>query len=85
MPKNENFTDNLSEKEVTRDIWRSINDLYGKIAHLVNFKYNLLIYRLVKKGYVRMMDLEDATGLTKQRIYQIINSFERKEIERQNG
>lgn len=85
MPVLDNFTDNLDEKEVTRDIWTSINDLYGKISHLVNFKYNLLVYRLIRKHYVKIGDLEDATGLTKQRLYQIVNAFEEKEIERQNG
>lgn len=79
------FLDGVDERMVTREIWESINQLYGKISHMVNFKYNLLVYRLVKKGYVKMENLEEITGLTKQRIYQIVNSFEEKEVERENG
>ena len=78
------FLDGVDERLVTREIWESVNQLYGKISHMVNFKYNLLVYRLVKKGYVKIEHLEEITGLTKQRIYQIVGGFEEKEVERQN-
>lgn len=78
------FLDGIDERLVTREIWDSVNQLYGKISHMVNFKYNLILYRLIKKGYVKLEHLEEITGLTKQRIYQIINSFEEREVERQN-
>lgn len=76
------FLEGIDEKDVTNEIWKSLNLLYGRIAHLVNYKYHLIIYRLVKKNYVDIKNLEDATGYSKQRIYQIVNTFERREIER---
>lgn len=82
--KKQTFLDGVDERLVTREIWESVNQLYGKISHMVNFKYNLLLYRLIKKGYVKMDHLEEITGLTKQRIYQIINSFEEREVNRQD-
>ncbi len=78
------FLDGVDERMITKDIWESVNKLYGKISHMVNFKYNLLVYRLIKKGYVKIGHLEEITGLTKQRIYQIVNDFEAREVSRQN-
>ena len=78
------FLDGVDERLVTREIWQSINQLYGQISHMSSFKYNLLLYRLIKKGYVKLEHLEQVTGLTKQRLYQIIDSFEKKEVERRN-
>ncbi len=76
------FLDGVDEENVTQEIWKSLNQIYSKVSHLVNYKYHLIIYRLVKKGYVKIKDLEDATGYSKQRIYQIVNEFERREVER---
>ena len=78
------FLDGVDERLVTREIWESVNSLYGKISHMVNFKYNLLLYRLMKKGYVKIEHLQEITGISRQRLYQIINSFEEHEVERQN-
>lgn len=78
------FLDGIDEKNVTTEIWRSLNTLYSRISHLINYKYHLIIYRLVKKDYVDIKNLEDATGYSKQRIYQIVNEFERREVERTN-
>ena len=69
---------------VTQDIWKSINQLYGKISHLVNYKYHLLIYRLMKNPNIPKKELEEATGNSRQRLYEITNEFEQREIERQH-
>lgn len=82
--KKETFLDGIDERMITQEIWGATNKLYGKITHMVNFKYNLLIYRLVKKGYVEIKNLEEVTGLSKQRIYKIVADFEGKEVRRQN-
>lgn len=79
-----NFLDGVDERNVSEEIWRGVNKLYSTIIHLVNYKYNLLIYRLVRKGYVKNKDLMDATGYSKARIYQIVSDFEQKEVERMN-
>ena len=78
------FLDGVDERLVTREIWGSVNKLYGEISHMVNFKYNLLLYRLMKKGYVKIEHLQEITGISRQRLYQIINNFEEREVERQN-
>lgn len=80
--KRRKFIDDLDEKNTTRDIWTYINTLYSQVNHLVMFKYHLLIYRLVKYGYIKIEHLEEVTGLSKQRIYQIVAAFEDKELDR---
>ena len=77
------FIAGVEQENVSKEIWRSINKLYSQLAHLVNYKYHLLLYRLVKKDYVDIKNLEQATGFTKQRIYQIVNQFEEREMNRQ--
>jgi hypothetical protein len=79
----ENFLDGVDEKQVTKDIWQHINLLYGHISHLVNYKYELLLYRIIKKRYIKIEHLEEVTGLSRQRLYQIVNAFEEKEVKRQ--
>lgn len=76
------FLDGIDEENVTQEIWKSLNSLYSRISHLLNYKYHLIIYRLVRKGYVKMSDLEDATGYTRQRIHQIVTEFEKREVNR---
>ena len=76
------FLDGVDEENVTQEIWKSLNSLYSRISHLLNYKYHLIIYRLVRKGYVKMSDLEDATGYTRQRIHQIVTEFEKREVNR---
>ena len=78
------FLDGIDEENVTQEIWKSLNTLYSRISHLLNYKYHLLIYRLAKKDNIKMGDIEDATGYTRQRIHQIINAFEEREVERIN-
>lgn len=80
----EEFLNNLDEKHITRDIWLSINELYGKIGHLVNFKYELLIYKIVKGRHIKVKTLKQITGLSRQRLHQIVAGFEQREVERQN-
>ena len=80
----ETFMDNIDEDEVSRDVWTSINGLYAKISHLVNFKYNLLIYRAIRGKYISQKNIARITGLSRQRISKIVNQFERREVERQN-
>ena len=80
--KRRKFIDDPEEQTATKEIWQHINSLYTQINHLVTFKYHLLIYRLVKYGYIKIEHLEEVAGLSKQRIYQIVGSFEEKELER---
>ena len=76
-----NFLDDVDEENVTQEIWRSLNKLYSYVSHLVNYKYHLILYRLVKRG-IKMEDLVYATRYSRQRIYKIVEDFEKRELER---
>lgn len=77
--------DNIDEKQVSQELWKSINELFSQIQHMVRFQSHIIIYRIVKNKYMKIEDLEHATGLTKQRIYQIVNDLERKELSRREN
>ena len=79
------YLEDIDQRLATKEIWHGLNKMYSQMSHLMMYKYNLLIYRLVRNGYVKQEDLERATGLTRQRIYQIVKNFEEKEIERANA
>lgn len=78
--------DNIDEKVISSDIHKNMNNLYKTISNLLNFKHHLLIYRLVKGGYISQENLSKLLGTSRQRINQIVEGFETREIERQaNG
>lgn len=70
---------NMDEKDTTKNMWKLVNMLYSDISHMINYKYHRMIYTLVKKDYIDIKNLEDTTGYSKQRIYQIVNAFEEKQ------
>lgn len=75
----------VDEKTVATEVQRYVNKLFSYTSHLVTFRYNLLIYRLLKRGYVKIGDLADATGFSTSRLYAIVALFEKREIERQEN
>ena len=77
------FLDGVDEDNVTQEIWTTINKLFSYISQLVNFKYHLIMYRLLKKGYVTPNQLTEASGYSRQRLNKIINDFEKRETARQ--
>ena len=80
IKKKKPYLDNIDEKQVSQELWKEINELFSKIQTMVRFKNHIIIYRIIKNGWMKIEDLESATGLTKQRIYQIVNELERKEL-----
>jgi len=53
-----------------------INQMYSLIGKLANLKYHHLIYKLLKRGHVKMRDMVEDTGLSESRIYKIIDLIE---------
>ena len=77
------FLDGIDENNVTQEIWVTINKLFSYISQLVNFKYHLIMYRLLKKGYVKPSQLAEVSGYSRQRLNKIVNDFEKRETARQ--
>jgi DNA-binding MarR family transcriptional regulator len=75
------FMEGIDEENVTQEIWKSLNKLYSYVSHLVNYKYHLILYRLVKKG-IKIEDIASASGYSRQRLHKIVTEFEKREIER---
>ena len=77
------FLDGVDDSNVKQEIWSTINKLFSYVTHLVNFKHHLILYRLFKKGYVSAEKLAEVSGYSTKRLYFIINSFEKREKERE--
>ena len=54
-----------------------LNKTFKETSHFFNLKYKILIYNLLKNGHVRIVDLVADTGLTKERLYKIVDDIEK--------
>ena len=77
------YLDNVDEKDAQADITKSIQKLQSYITHLSNFRFNLLLYKILKNRSMPATDLAKLAGLSPQRMYQLLHWFEDKELERQ--
>ena len=70
--------EDLSPDELKLEFSKKVNNMVSEIADFAYFRYNFLIYKLVKRGLVKVTDLAEATGLSRERIYKIISKFDEK-------
>mgnify|MGYP001598302600 CR=1 FL=1 len=77
-------TDETDPKIVNQEIRDQLNQVTSLTQRYFNYRYNLLIYILVKNNFATTNNLEKATGFTRQWIYQIIDAFDKK-LEEKNG
>mgnify|MGYP001616042971 CR=1 FL=1 len=75
-------TEETDPKVINQEIWNQLNKIVSYTNRLMTYRYNLLLYRLLKNGHVRMVDLEKDTGLSNVRLYKIVEAFEKHELER---
>lgn len=73
----EDIYDSINPDEINKKAWEGLNAMYSHVSRLVNFKYNLLLYKLLKRGHTTMENLAHDTGLTRERLYKIVESVEK--------
>lgn len=71
-------TENINPSEINQKIQEDINKVIKYLQKIANFRYHLLIYRLIKKGHVKMKDLAEDSGYSTQSIYRIVDTFDSK-------
>ena len=70
--------DNLTEIDnLISNLPNKLNEMWSIITKMANLRYQLLIYKLLKRGHVKMIDLETDTGLSKQRLYDIVGQVDK--------
>lgn len=70
--------EDLSEiDELLSNLPNKLNEMWGIITKMANLRYQLLIYKLLRRGHVKMIDLENDTGLSKQRLYSIVDQIDK--------
>lgn len=62
--------------ELNQRIQEDIDKIIRYLQKIANFRYHLLIYKLAKKGHVRIKDLAEDSGYSTQTIYRIIDTFD---------
>lgn len=77
-------TEETDPKIVNQEIREQLNQTTSLMQRYFNYRYNLLIYSLIKNNFVTVGDLEKATGFTRQWIYKIIDAFDKK-LQEKNG
>lgn len=76
------FLDGIDPENINKETWNKVNTLFGEISTLTNFKYHLLIYKLIRMEIVGTNELSRVTGLSNERISKIVTSFGEKMTER---
>lgn len=67
----------LDIDDINVEIQEGLNKTYALITKNISFKINLLIYRLVKRGLARTVDIANCLGTTTQNVYRIIEDTEK--------
>lgn len=78
MDMGDNQADAVDMQVVVKELSNELNTAFSKISKLSNFKYNLLIYKLVKKGLISKADMAREAGVSETRIYEILNDVEKQ-------
>lgn len=72
----------MDEQMVNQTLNEEISNTLKKnisyLSKLTYYRYQLLIYNLVKKGHVTVDNIAEDTGLSRARIYQIIEAFDKQ-------
>ena len=80
----QSMSEDINPDTIISEISAHLNSVYSKLAKLTNYRYHLLIYRLLKNGHVKISHLAGDAGLSPQRLRKITEDFETFEKVRQN-
>lgn len=70
--------DEVTPSELNTKLQDDIKKVTSYLNQIANYRYHLLIYKLVKNGHVKIKDLVEDCGYSKQNIYNIVDTFDSK-------
>lgn len=76
--------EDLDEKLIAQDLFNSTNTLISRLRMLVSLQVKVFLYRIIRKKYMNMDQLEEVTGITRQQLYRLMREFEERELDRRN-
>ena len=68
----------MDSSDLNNKLQEDIQKITNYLQRIANYRYHLLIYKLVKKGSVKIIDLAEASGYTRNNIYRIVDAFDSK-------
>lgn len=69
-------------QEIKQEVRKKMNQIYSELAHLALYQRNMFIYNLLKKGVASIPQVAECLGMSKERVYTMMEQFEKKELER---
>ena len=70
----------MESNELNNQVQENIQKVTNYLQKVANYRYHLLIYKLVKKGRVRIKDLAEDSGYTVDNIYKIVDAIGSKQV-----
>lgn len=65
-------------------ITKKIEELQQELRRYNNYRYNLLLYKIIKSGKISTVDLSEITGHSRMHLYNITDIFDKK-LKEKNG
>lgn len=72
-----NKLDNIDSNAIVKELSDKLNESFSLIAKLSSYKFDLLVYRLIKKGLIKKSDMANAIGISEVRLYEKLAQFEK--------
>lgn len=72
-----NKLDNIDANAIVQELSNKLNESFSTLAKLSNYKFDLLVYKLVKKGLIKKSDMATAIGISEVRLYEKLAQFEK--------
>ena len=65
--------------DLNTKLQEDIQKVTNYLQQIANYRYHLLIYKLIKKGRLKIKDLAEDSGYSVDNIYRIVDAFDSKE------
>lgn len=69
----------MDSSELTQKLQNDIHKVTNYLQKVANYRYHLLIYKIMKKGRMKVKDLAEDSGYTIDNLYKIVDTFDAKQ------
>ena len=66
----------LTAEQISEKFQTQLNECFATLTKVAQFRYNYLVYRLLKKGLISKSDLAREAGITEKTIYRILDKVD---------
>lgn len=70
-------TEGMEAGQLSSQITNAYNETYSALSKMLNLRYVMLIYRLLKRGYVTPAIIAECADTTRPNVYRMVDDFEK--------